>query len=225
MTTGPTLRAVPAAEPPSVPKRRGRPRLVGRSKEHLDKLEEIIRIGAQVFETTGYEAGSLDDVAEAMGFTRPALYHYISSKEELLHLILDRAINHALANLDEIGKIDDPRERLVAFIRYQVAAIATERSLFKALFDERDALAEHYRRSIKRKEAAYLGELNRWIRSAIEAGVLPDVESRFATHVLLGMTSWTYKWFDADSDDPERVAETCIRMLFREAPAKARAAR
>ena len=34
--------------------------------------------------TRGYDGTTLQDIADASGITRPGLYHYISSKEQLL---------------------------------------------------------------------------------------------------------------------------------------------
>ena len=45
---------------------------------------ELVGTAARLFAERGYETTSLQDVAEAMGVSRTGLYHYVSSKEELL---------------------------------------------------------------------------------------------------------------------------------------------
>jgi TetR/AcrR family transcriptional regulator, cholesterol catabolism regulator len=197
-------------------RRPGRPRSLTPSREHLDRREEIVTTAAEVFSRTGYDAGSLDDVARALDLTRPALYHYIRSKEEVLYLILDRAVTLAIARLSEIAEIHEPRRRLETFVRYQVTEIARDRGLFRALFDDRDAVGGRYRQMIARKERIYLKALGKCVQDAIEDGALPRADPRYATQLVLGMASWVYKWFDPERDDADAVAESCVRLLLGE---------
>jgi AcrR family transcriptional regulator len=50
--------------------------------------EAIIEAAARVFQTKGYHAASVQDVADAVGILKGSLYHHIESKEELLYLIV-----------------------------------------------------------------------------------------------------------------------------------------
>ena len=49
---------------------------------------EILERGAELFAARGFAATSMQDIADALGSSRPALYHYFRSKDE----ILDRLI-------------------------------------------------------------------------------------------------------------------------------------
>jgi len=51
----------------------------------LRRQQEIYDVAAHVFYEQGYEQTSMDDIAEAVGLLKGSLYHYISSKEDLLH--------------------------------------------------------------------------------------------------------------------------------------------
>ncbi len=51
----------------------------------LRRQQEIYDVAAHVFYERGYEPTSMDDIAEAVGLLKGSLYHYISSKEDLLH--------------------------------------------------------------------------------------------------------------------------------------------
>ena len=56
-----------------------------------------------LFQQKGYEAGSLDDVAEALDLRKGSLYYYIRSKGQLLFFIFDRAISTALERIERPG--------------------------------------------------------------------------------------------------------------------------
>ena len=62
-----------------------------RDSAALNRREQILEIATHLFQK-GFRATSLDEVAAEMGVTRPALYYYFRSKEELLVAIYDRAV-------------------------------------------------------------------------------------------------------------------------------------
>jgi AcrR family transcriptional regulator len=47
-------------------------------------MSEILEHATRLFAERGYDGTTLQDIADAIGITRPGLYHYISSKEQLL---------------------------------------------------------------------------------------------------------------------------------------------
>lgn len=57
------------------------PRWVRRPEE---RPQELLDAAIDVFSTHGYRAARLDQVAEAAGVTKGAIYHYFTNKEELL---------------------------------------------------------------------------------------------------------------------------------------------
>ena len=194
-------------------RRRGRPRLEQPSPEHLARLEEIVDAAVEVFGLRGYASATLDDVATAIDFRRASLYHYVPSKAHLLYLIHDRAISGAIRQLEESRGIGDPRRRLVAFVRNQVTEVARRPGMVKVLFDDRGALDERYEADIVEKERHFLKEIAALVEEAAAGGVIPPVDPWYGARVLLGATTWHYKWFDPDRHDPEAVAESCLALL------------
>jgi Transcriptional regulator len=89
-------------------RRRGPPPLEGPSPDYLAREEQIVAAAAEVFRTKGYEAGTLEDVAEALDIGRPALYYYIRSKNHLLWLIYQRVMSVIVEAIEEVIGIQDP---------------------------------------------------------------------------------------------------------------------
>ena len=54
--------------------------------------EEIIAAAAKVFQTKGYHAATVQDIADAVGILKGSLYHHVKSKEDLLYLIVKEPI-------------------------------------------------------------------------------------------------------------------------------------
>ena len=53
-----------------------------------DRTDHIYRVAAEIMCRKGYEATSMNDIAEAVGLTKAGLYHYIRGKEDLLFEIM-----------------------------------------------------------------------------------------------------------------------------------------
>ncbi len=53
--------------------------------------EQILTIAEAVFAERGYQATTMDEVAERVGVTKPLIYGYFGSKEGLLSACIDRA--------------------------------------------------------------------------------------------------------------------------------------
>ena len=53
--------------------------------------EQILVVAEQVFAERGYQATTMEDVAERVGITKPLIYEYFGSKEGLLSACITRA--------------------------------------------------------------------------------------------------------------------------------------
>ena len=167
-----------------------------------------------MFGERGYDQGSLDDVAAELGTGRASLYHYIDDKAHLLSLIFDRAISATLARMDELAAITDPEDRLRALIDHQVRTVADQPAMFAVFFGDRPSLEQRYERDIRSKERRLLRHLIEALRAADEAGVISVDEPRLAAQALLGMTGWTYKWFDPARDSVDELIAACQSLVL-----------
>jgi AcrR family transcriptional regulator len=62
-----------------------------RSNEHIqERIQEIISAASQIYDSVGYEGLNFSAIAELTKFTRPTIYKYFNTKEEiLLKMFLD----------------------------------------------------------------------------------------------------------------------------------------
>jgi AcrR family transcriptional regulator len=206
---------VPGEPAPKRP--RGRPRLTSPSPEYIARLEQIIDAAAGVFGEKGYDASSLEDVAEALDLRKASLYHYVNSKGQLLYCIFDRYLAVSIARIKELSaSIDDPVERLVALISHQVSVVSEEKQVLSVFFSARPRLDPEYEKRIRELEREYLQLYIDAVRAAMDAGAIPKGNPRYAAHAVLGMSSWVQKWFDPDGDDWVDVVRYFVRLVLRE---------
>ncbi|MCR2827976.1 TetR/AcrR family transcriptional regulator, partial [Microbacterium sp. zg.Y909] len=64
--------------------------------------DAVTRAAVDLFAVQGYANTSVQQIVEAAGVTKGAMYHYFESKDDLLFGIYDRLLTLQKARLDEI---------------------------------------------------------------------------------------------------------------------------
>lgn len=88
-----------------------------REREHEEMNARIKDIAREMFVRDGYEAVTLQKIADAMEYTRPALYRYFKDKDALLAQIVLDDMEELHALLMDCAAIVDPLERLIEMAR------------------------------------------------------------------------------------------------------------
>jgi TetR/AcrR family transcriptional regulator, cholesterol catabolism regulator len=65
--------------------------------------EDILQAAAQAFRQKGFHGTSMEDIAKAVNLQKPSLYHHVSSKQEILLALLDRALELLLERISAIS--------------------------------------------------------------------------------------------------------------------------
>jgi AcrR family transcriptional regulator len=86
------------------------------------RIQEILRVAAELLGERGYEAVSLEDVAERLDVTKGSLYYYFASKDELGAAAIETLGNEWTSRLEELPEVrtGSPGQRLRALISAQV---------------------------------------------------------------------------------------------------------
>jgi AcrR family transcriptional regulator len=83
---------------------------------------QLIEVGRAVFAKAGYEATSVEEIAERAKVSKPIVYEHFGGKEGLYAVIVDREVEHIVSRIVEAITAGSPRERLeqaaLAFLTY-----------------------------------------------------------------------------------------------------------
>lgn len=92
------------------------------------KIQEILTTAAELFGERGYDAVSLDDVAERLDVTKGSLYYYFPSKDELVTAAIETLGTEWTSRLERLMASQDgpPGIRLRALIREHVTIAVRE---------------------------------------------------------------------------------------------------
>ena len=187
-----------------------------KSVPNNERLAEVYRTAAQIILRKGYDATSINDIANALGMTKAGLYHYINGKKELLFDIM----NFGLDELDEevvtpARSIADPSARLRFIIASHAQLVTRGQGAITILVDEITALTPAQNRMITRRKREYFNRLRDVLNELKSAGKLQDVDTTAATFSLLGMINWLSRWFRQDGKlTQEQVADQITRIAL-----------
>jgi AcrR family transcriptional regulator len=83
---------------------------------------QLVLVGLRVFAKRGYEAASLEEIAELAKVSRPVLYEHFGGKEGLYAVVVDREMEYLVRRIAESIAGGTPRERVesaaLAFLQY-----------------------------------------------------------------------------------------------------------
>ncbi len=158
--------------------------------------EEILDAAAQVFRKKGFHAASMADIAQAVQLKKASLYHHVTSKQEILLALLDRAIGLLIEHIEPIVMRPDPAdEKLRTMIRTYLQLLAENADLAAVLLFEHRSLEpnQHARHIPNRDRFETL-----WRSVIVEGqavGLFAPHDPAIATRALLGIMNWTITWF------------------------------
>ena len=182
-----------------------------------DRLEKIYVKALELFVANGYDQTALSQIAKELGLTKAGLYHYFSSKEDLLFFVHERHMKRVfIPILEAAEKISDPEERIEFFIKnYTLKAMTRDASTRVLVHETHNLKAENQKKiaGVWRKGL----DLIRSSLSEMEArGKVENINKTFAAFALIGMCSWTFYWFDYErKDSGEELADTYARIFLK----------
>jgi TetR/AcrR family transcriptional regulator, cholesterol catabolism regulator len=179
----------------------------------VDRREQILEIATRLFQR-GFRATSLDHVAAELGVTRPALYYYFRSKEELLAAIYDRAVGVLMDRAAVVFAQDlKPDKLLHKLVEIHVRTMLQEQPIVRVYFQEKDALGEAASRSVKAKEVAFTKMMATAIKAGQAQGVFRPGNPELIVNAILGMLIWVYEWYRPERHTEGEIGEVFWQML------------
>lgn len=113
----------------------GRPRLVEPKRRGETAREEILDAAAELFTSHGYTGTSTRMIADAVGIRQASMYHYFSTKDDILATLLETTVISPLERARHLLTEDGPAlERLLDLARFDVTQLATSRWNLGALY-------------------------------------------------------------------------------------------
>ena len=178
---------------------------------------ELYERAAEVFAEKGFAGTTLQDIADAMGTSRSALYHYVKNKDDLLARLVSEVSQELAATLRTIRRKDGltPDEQLHQMVEAHVRQMTSRSQRFRLLILSEQDLPEELARTHRDAKRTIRDELAAVITEGVSSGEFRPVDPRIAAFAIVGMCNWTAFWFHAGPDHPtELVVEEITEMAL-----------
>ncbi len=87
-----------------------------------ERRTQLVEIGREVFAERGYDAASVEEIAERAGISKPIIYEHFGGKEGLYAVVVDREMERVIGKISDAISDGSPRDRLegaaLAFLTY-----------------------------------------------------------------------------------------------------------
>lgn len=168
-----------------------------RAADFEDKRRQIRAAAAMLFAQKGYDRTSIGDIARACAMSKPLVYHYVASKEDLLVAIIADHIEDLTQRVRRAARRTDPDGRLRAVAQALLDGYRQTDALHKIHINELSRLPAGAQASLMAVER----ELVAIYSDALVAAV-PELHGSPrltpVTMSLFGMLNWHCMWFRAD---------------------------
>src|SRR5689334_22463169 len=102
-----------------------------------DRMEQTLAVAHGLFAERGYADVKMEEIAAAVGVTKPLLYNYFGNKERLYIACMERAGDSLTRTVGEaIAGADSPDRTLASGVRAFFAFLDSDRAAWAVLFDE-----------------------------------------------------------------------------------------
>ncbi|APD08298.1 MULTISPECIES: TetR/AcrR family transcriptional regulator [Thermus] len=155
----------------------------------------ILEEAAKLFTEKGYEATSVQDVAQALGLSKAALYHHFRSKEEILLAISLQALEGLVRAGEEALAHPDPKEALLRFMEAHARYFEENYPFFVTMLQGIKSLSPENRALTNRLRDRHEANLRAILRRGVEAGVFRPVDVALTGRAVLSLLNWMIRWF------------------------------
>ncbi len=178
------------------------------------RKEELMTVAARQFAAKGYYATTLDQIAKEIGITKPALYYYVTSKEDILRTI----INRLMEPMEEVTKVGQsalpPREKMTKIIRILVQFAAERKEITLIAFEQANILPKRSYDALRRRQKEVERIVEQVIKDGIAEGCFAKVDARMACFAILAVANGPYRWYRPSSSlTTAGIADQFIKLL------------
>jgi TetR/AcrR family transcriptional regulator, cholesterol catabolism regulator len=190
----------------------------------ISRRQAIEDVASDLFRERGYAATSIRDIARALSVQGASLYAHVTSKEDVLLAIVDRAASRFEAGADraeqeaEARRPGDPAEALAALVHGHVAVLTADVDEAAVFVHEWRALGPERRAVILARRDAYERRFRQRIEAGIAIGVFGMTDPAVAASAILSAMNGVAAWYDpngrlAAGRIADHLVDLSLRML------------
>ncbi|WP_333828826.1 TetR/AcrR family transcriptional regulator [Pararhodobacter sp.] len=180
-----------------------------RSDRHDIRRLSLIRAAGRAFGRKGFHRTTLDEIASELSVTKPMLYRYVRSKQEILYECHRMAVSMAEDALDDAeARGGSPLEQIADFAEGYVARTTTALGTCVVLTEYYSMTPEDTDR-IQERRRKLDTRLREVLRQAMAQDEIAPCDPKLAVFFFMGAINGVSRWFSEggarDGHDIARV--------------------
>ena len=185
-----------------------------RRRDPATKREAVLKTAAELFLEKSYGRTSMNDVADRLRITKPALYHYFSNKEEILLECYRLGVGLIEETLSEIADhCGNGLQKVEAFIRSYANVMTLNFGRCVMRLDEGD-LTKEARSEVRSYKKKIDRRLRSFVQEGIQDGSIAPCDPKIAAFSIAGSLNWICMWYEpAGALSPDEIANQFARTL------------
>ena len=179
--------------------------------------ERLLRVATRLFARHGFEGTSVQDIVDAAGVTKGAMYHYYGSKDDLLYEVYHQLLTMQMSHLTDIAKgSGTPEERLRAAAIDVVESSLASLDDMIVFFRSLHMLPDDRQTQVRAERRAYHDLFRGLVEEGMAAGVFrTEVSADIAVHYFLSAVNQLGSWFHPEGALTAReVGEQYAELLL-----------
>ena len=189
--------------------------------------ENILEAATRLFIERGFDGTSFNDIADAIGVSRPALYYYFKSKEAILEVLTETVTRAAgqLASEAVPEQMQHPGGMLRHLVLRHAQLILTHPLQFRVVERNEGNLPPPQRKLAEQARRAVLQQFQHAIEYGIEQGQFRAMDAKVAAFSIIGMCNWSAWWYAPSGtrslgEVAEQIADMALHSVQLEAGRK-----
>lgn len=179
--------------------------------------ERLLRVATRLFARHGFEGTSVQDIVDAAGVTKGAMYHYYGSKDDLLYEVYHQLLTMQMSHLTDIAKDSGtPEERLRAAAIDVVESSLASLDDMIVFFRSLHMLPDDRQTQVRAERRAYHDVFRGLVEEGMAAGVFrTEVSADITVHYFLSAVNQLGSWFHPEGALTAReVGEQYAELLL-----------
>ncbi|HEX3791533.1 MAG TPA: TetR/AcrR family transcriptional regulator [Pseudonocardiaceae bacterium] len=191
--------------------------MAGRPSRAPEQRQRVLAACVGIFSRRGYRGTSMNEIAAEVGLSKPTLYHYFRSKEDILVRLYEDVMEQSLSSAHQImAAAEDPFEGLRQLIAYRVRYTCENQAIHKVFFEEEDELPPELLRTVLDQRREFEDVLKVAVTEHLtRTGQELPTSTTLFVNACLGAANWVYKWYDpAGSEDPTTLGDHMATLVL-----------
>ncbi|MGX1853009.1 TetR/AcrR family transcriptional regulator [Streptomyces sp. NBC_01456] len=180
--------------------------------------QRLLATATRLFAEQGYDRTSVQEIVDAAGVTKGALYHYFGSKDDLLHEVYGRVLRLQQERLDHFADADAPVETRLRDAAADVVVTTIENlDDTKIFFRSMHQLGPEKDKQVRAERRRYHERFRALVEEGQRTGVFAaDIPADLVVDYHFGSVHHLGTWYREDGPlSPQQVADHLAELLLR----------